>query len=66
MFVLGASLRSQEIALALASGETTKAVAKMFDLSPARVSQFREMLRKSWEAFQGEAKIGGRTQPVAA
>jgi hypothetical protein len=58
--------RLRKIALALASGETTKAVAKMFDLSPARVSQFREILRKSWEAFQGGAEIGGRPQPAVA
>jgi hypothetical protein len=58
--------RLRKIALALASGETTKAVAKMFDLSPARISQLREWLRKSWEAFQGEAEVGGLAQPAAA
>jgi hypothetical protein len=58
--------RLRKIALALASGETTKGVAKMFDLSPARISQLREWLKKSWEAFQGEAEIPGRPQPVAA
>jgi hypothetical protein len=35
-------------------------------LSPARISQLREWLRKSWEAFQGEAVIGGRPQPAVA
>jgi hypothetical protein len=58
--------RLRRIALALASGETTKGVAKMFDLSPARISQLREWLRKSWEAFQGEAEIPGRPQSMAA
>ena len=58
--------RLRKIALALASGETTKTVAKMFDLSPARISQLREWLKKSWEAFQGEAEVGGRPQPAAA
>jgi hypothetical protein len=58
--------RLRRIALALASGETTKDAAKQFGLSPARISQLREWLRKSWEAFQGEVEIGGRPQPVAA
>jgi hypothetical protein len=57
--------RLRKIALALASGETTKGVAKMFDLSPARISQLREWLKKSWEAFQGEAGIGGQPQTAA-
>jgi hypothetical protein len=58
--------RLRKIALALASGSTTKDVAKQFGLSPARISQFREGLKKNWEAFQGEVEIGGRPQPVAA
>ena len=58
--------RLRKIALALASGETTKGAAKMFDLSPARISQLRDWLKKSWEAFQGEAVIGGRPQPAVA
>jgi hypothetical protein len=58
--------RLRKIALALASGETTKAVAEMFNLSPARISQHREWLRRNWLAFQGEAEIGGRPQPAAA
>jgi hypothetical protein len=58
--------RLRKIALALASGETTKGAAELFGLSPARISQLREWLKKSWEAFQGEAEIGGQPQPVAA
>ena len=58
--------RLRRIALALASGETTKGAAEKFGLSPARISQLREWLRKSWEAFQGEGEIGGRPQPAAA
>jgi hypothetical protein len=58
--------RLRRIALALAAGETTKGAAEQFGLSPARISQLREWLRKSWEAFQGEAEIGGRPQPAAA
>jgi hypothetical protein len=57
--------RLRKIALALASGETTKGAAEKFGLSPARISQLREWLRKSWEEFQGEAVIGG-PQPAAA
>jgi hypothetical protein len=57
--------RLRKIALALASGETTKGAAEKFGLSPARISQLREWLKKSWEAFQGEAEIGG-AQPAAA
>jgi hypothetical protein len=58
--------RLRKIALALASGETTKDAAERFGLSPARISQLREWLKKSWEAFQGEVVIGGRPQPAAA
>jgi hypothetical protein len=54
--------RLRRIALALASGETTKGAAKMFDLSPARISQLRECLKKSWEAFQGESKAKEQLQ----
>jgi hypothetical protein len=57
--------RLRRIALALASGETTKSAAEQFGLSPARISQVREALKKSWESFQGEAEIGG-PQPAAA
>jgi hypothetical protein len=58
--------RLRKIALALASGETTKGAAEKFGLSPARISQLRERLRKSWEAFQGEVEIGRRPQPAVA
>jgi hypothetical protein len=58
--------RRRKIALALAAGETTKGAAEQFGLSPARISQLREWLKKSWEVFQGGSEVGGRTQPVAA
>ncbi len=58
--------RLRRIALALAAGETTSAAARMFGVSPARISQIRELLRKSWEAFQGGPEIGAQPQPVAA
>ena len=58
--------RLRKIALALAAGETTSAAARMFGVSPARISQFREILKKSWEEFQGGPEIGARPQPMAA
>jgi hypothetical protein len=58
--------RRRRIALALAAGETTSAAAKMFGVTPARISQIRDLLRKSWEAFQGTPEIGAQPQPVAA
>ena len=60
------TVRLRKIALALAAGETTKGAAERFGLSPARISQLREGLKKSWEAFQGDAEIGGHPQPAAA
>ena len=58
--------RLRKIALALAAGETTTAAARLFNVSPARISQIRELLRKSWEAFQRDPEIGARPQPIAA
>jgi hypothetical protein len=37
----------------LASGETTSAAAKKFGVTPARISQLRQWLKESWEAFKG-------------
>ena len=39
------------IAQALAIGETTSTVARQFNLSAARVSQIRGLLKASWERF---------------
>ena len=58
--------RLRKIALALAAGETTTEVAKKFNLTAARISQLRQWLKRSWEAFQGEPERGGQLQPVAA
>ncbi len=58
--------RLRKIALALAAGETTSAAAKMFGVTPARISQIRDLLKRSWEAFQGGPEIGARPHPVAA
>jgi hypothetical protein len=53
--------RLRRIAKYLATGESTLAAARRFALSPARISQLRHELRKSWLAFQGElpAATGG-------
>jgi hypothetical protein len=58
--------RLRRIALALATGETTAAVAKMIGVSPARISQIRELLKRSWEEFHSGREIGAQPQPVAA
>jgi hypothetical protein len=58
--------RLRKIALALAAGETTSAAAKMFGVTPARISQIRDLLRRSWAAFQGAPAIGAQPQLVAA
>jgi hypothetical protein len=58
--------RLRKIALALAAGETTTAAAEMFGVSPARISQIRQWLKESWEAFQGETTTGEQPQPMAA
>jgi hypothetical protein len=39
--------------LTLAGGESTSGAAKMFGVSTARVSQLRQWLTESWEAFHG-------------
>ena len=43
----------RRIAQALAIGDTTSEVAKQFNLSSARVSQIRSLLKASWLTFQG-------------
>jgi hypothetical protein len=45
--------RTRRVAECLATGETTTAVARAFDLTPGRISQLRAALRQSWHAFQG-------------
>jgi hypothetical protein len=60
------TVRLRKIALALAAGETTSAAAKMFGVTAARISQIRDLLRKSWEAFQSGPEVGAQPRPVAA
>jgi hypothetical protein len=49
--------RKREIALRLASGESTTEAASRLGVCPARISQFRTELRNSWQAFQGEQEV---------
>jgi hypothetical protein len=48
------SRRERQIATKLAIGETTAAVAKLFRLSAARISQLRRELHETWLRFHGE------------
>lgn len=49
--------RDRQIAKALAKGETTKSVAKLYRLSPGRVSQLRRELHESWEELHGQLAV---------
>jgi hypothetical protein len=48
------SRRNRKIALKLAIGESTGAVAKLCRLSAARISQIRGELHAAWHKFHGE------------
>ena len=47
-------LRLREIAEKLSTGETTQAVAQLFQVTAGRISQIRSQLQRAWEEFQGE------------
>jgi hypothetical protein len=47
-------VRRRHIAEILATGEATSQVARMFGVSPARISQFRRELNDAWLVFTGE------------
>jgi len=51
----GLSARDQSLAIALARGEQTGGVAKMFRITAGRVSQLRQELYDSWTRFTGES-----------
>jgi hypothetical protein len=46
--------RTRRIAETLASGETTKSMARRFHLSPGRTGQMRRELQDGWRSFHGE------------
>ena len=48
------SKRQRNIADTLGSGETTKSAARKFGVTPGRISQLRQELKKAWEEFVGE------------
>ena len=50
-FLATLSRRNRRIAETLATGESTSLVAKMFGMSPGRVSQLRKELKAAWELF---------------
>jgi hypothetical protein len=54
----------RQIALALASGETTKTTAEKFGVSHGRISQLRQWFRRSWEAFHGGEATENYRQPA--
>jgi hypothetical protein len=54
VWLRGLSNNRRQIAKVLARGETTKATAKRFALSPARISQMRREFQDAWREFQGE------------
>ncbi len=49
--------RDRGVAVRLAMGDRTGHVAQQFGVSPARISQLRQELEESWQAFQGEATV---------
>ena len=49
------SPRNQRLAMALARGEQTGCVAKMFRITAGRVSQLRQELYENWLRFTGES-----------
>jgi hypothetical protein len=53
------SSRNRQVAKVLATGESTKLAARQFGVTPGRISQLREELRRSWERFQTEPHLGG-------
>jgi hypothetical protein len=57
--------RQRRIAMTLATGVTTTAAARKFAVSPARISQIRQLLKESWERFQGEGEAGEPQLAVA-
>jgi hypothetical protein len=56
------SSRNRRLAKLLATGESTNRAAAQFGVTPGRISQLREHLRRSWDRFQvsdqGPARTG--------
>jgi hypothetical protein len=45
---------NRRVAEKLATGESTSAIARLFRLTPGRISQLRRELCDAWHTFQGE------------
>src|SRR5205814_1004252 len=55
--------RNRKLAVQLMLGHSTKAMARRFGLTPARVSQLRRQFHQEWQAFVGESEGGnGRAE----
>jgi hypothetical protein len=59
-------VEARRIALTLASGETTGGAAKLYRLSPGRISQIRRALRENWHAFHRQAEFVALKRPATA
>jgi hypothetical protein len=55
LFLCGLTARDREMALFLALGNSGKAAAAKFGVSPGRVTQLRQQWCRAWRACQGEA-----------
>jgi hypothetical protein len=56
----GLPAREREIAMILATGESTQLTAKRFAVTPGRISQLRRKLYVAWRRFQGEVATVSR------
>lgn len=53
-FLASLGKRNRRIAERLATGESTAAVARLFGLTPGRVSQLRQQMSEEWRRFHGD------------
>jgi hypothetical protein len=58
--------RRRELALTLASGETTSSAARKFRVTAGRISQLRNWFRMSWASFQGDSYVDSPPQLAIA
>jgi hypothetical protein len=58
LFLNGLTQRDREMATFLSLGQSGKAAAARFGLSPGRVTQLRQQWCREWRACQGEADAG--------
>jgi DNA-directed RNA polymerase specialized sigma24 family protein len=65
-WLAGLPEKKRRVAVLLAEGHGPGVVARLVDVSPARVSQLRTELAESWEASQGPAPVPGAGDPRRA